>query len=86
MSQTVISDFEVEDSSISSTFGTFNPYGTTISSELVQNIEELSGLEATGRLYSQVLPIRSGTLPLKISRPITMQMTGWPTSKQRTPD
>ena len=30
MSQTVISDFEVEDSSISSTFGTYNPYGTTI--------------------------------------------------------
>lgn len=54
MSQTVISDFEVEDSSISSTFGTYNPYGTTISPKLVQNIEGLSGLEATGRLYSQV--------------------------------
>lgn len=54
MSQTVISDFEVEDSSISSTFGTYNPYGTTISQELVQNIESLTGLESVGHLYSQV--------------------------------
>ncbi len=54
MSQTVISDFEVEDSSISSIFGTYNPHGTTISPELVQKIEGLAGLEATGRLYSQV--------------------------------
>lgn len=54
MSQTVISDFEVEDSSISSTFGTYNPYGTTISPELVQNIEGLRGLKSTGHLYSQV--------------------------------
>ena len=64
MSQTVISDFEVEDSSISSTFGTYNPYGTTISSELVQNIEGLSGLEATGRLYSQVFTHRIGASAL----------------------
>ena len=54
MSQTVISDFEVEDSSISSTFGTYNPYGTTISPELIQNIEGLTGLERIGHLYSQV--------------------------------
>ena len=54
MSQMVISDFEVEDSSISSIFGTYNPYGTTISPELVQNIEGLTGLESTGHLYSQV--------------------------------
>lgn len=54
MSQTVISDFEVEDSSISSAFGTYNPYGTTISPELVRNIEDLTGLESTGHLYSQV--------------------------------
>ena len=65
MSQTVISDFEVEDSSISSTFGTYNPYGTTISSELVQNIEELSGLEATGRLYSQVFTHQVGDSALE---------------------
>ncbi len=65
MSQTVISDFEVEDSSISSTFGTYNPYGTTISSELVQNIEGLSGLEATGRLYSQVFTHQIGTSALE---------------------
>lgn len=54
MSQKVISDFEVKDSSISSSFGTYNPYGTTISPELVQKIEGLNGLEATGHLYSQV--------------------------------
>lgn len=54
MSQTVISDFEVKDSSISSAFGTYNPYGTTISPKLVQKIEDLNGLENTGHLYSQV--------------------------------
>ncbi|MBO5282434.1 MAG: ABC transporter permease [Lachnospiraceae bacterium] len=54
LSQTVISDFEVEDSSISSAFGIYNPYGTTISQELIQNIEGLNGLESTGHLYSQV--------------------------------
>lgn len=53
MSQQVISDFEVEDSSISSVFGTYNPYGKTISPELTENIENLAGLEQTGRLYSQ---------------------------------
>lgn len=64
MSQTVISDFEVEDSSISSTFGTYNPYGTTISPELVQEIEGLIGLEATGRLYSQVFTHKIGASAL----------------------
>lgn len=65
MNQMVISDFEVEDSSISSTFGTYNPYGTTISPELVQNIEGLSGLEAMGRLYSQVFTHQIGTSALE---------------------
>lgn len=65
MSQTVISDFEVEDSSISSTFGIYNPYGTTISRSLVQNIEGLSGLEATGRLYSQVFTHQIGASALE---------------------
>ena len=40
MSQTVISDFEVEDSSISSTFGTYNPYGTTISPVSYTHLEK----------------------------------------------
>ncbi len=65
ISQTVISDFEVEDSSISSIFGTYNPYGTTISPELVQSIEGLSGSEATGRLYSQVFTHQIGTSALE---------------------
>ena len=70
MSQTVISDFEVEDSSISSTFGTYYPYGTTISPELVQNIEGLSGLEATGRLNSQVFTHKIGASALENIQPI----------------
>lgn len=64
MSQTVISDFEVKDSSISSAFGTYNPYGTTISPELVQKIEDLNGLETTGHLYSQVFVHEIGTSAL----------------------
>ena len=65
MSGTVISDFEVEDSSISSVFGTYNPYGTTISRSLVQSIEGLSGLESTGRLYSQVFTHEIGASALE---------------------
>lgn len=65
MSQTVISDFEVEDSSISSAFGTYDPYGTTISPELVRNIEGLAGLEATGHLYSQVFTHEIGASALE---------------------
>ena len=53
MSQTVISDFEVADSSIASVFGVYNPYGTTISSDLVSRIEGLEGLKDSGYLYSQ---------------------------------
>ena len=64
MSQTVISDFEVEDSSISSAFGTYNPYGTTISPKLVQKIEGLKGLESTGHLYSQVFTHEIGASAL----------------------
>lgn len=55
LSQTVISDFEVEDASISSNFTTYDPHGTTISAKLVNQIENLAGLESTGRLYAQVI-------------------------------
>ncbi len=55
MSQQVISDFEIKDSSIATNFSTYNPYGTTISDELVNRVEALEGLEATGHLYSQVV-------------------------------
>ncbi len=65
MSQTVISDFEVEDSSISSVFGIYDPHGTTISPKLVRNIEELQGLESTGRLYSQVFTHKIGESALE---------------------
>lgn len=48
MSQQVISDFEVKDSSIATNFGTYNPYGTTISDELVSRIN-------SPRKYSDLL-------------------------------
>lgn len=54
MSQTVISDFEVKDSSIGTYLGVYNPRGTTITRDLETKIESLRGLEGTGRLYSQV--------------------------------
>ena len=65
MSQKVISDYEVEDSSISSVFGTYNPYGTTISPKLVENIRQLPGLEAEGNLYSQVFTHEIGDSALE---------------------
>lgn len=54
MSHTVISDFAVKDSSIASYIKTYNPYGTTISKDLLTRIQSLDGLEKTGQLYSQV--------------------------------
>lgn len=64
MSQQVISDFEVKDGSIATNFGTYNPYGTTISDELVSRINSLDGLEATGHLYSQVFVHEIGATAL----------------------
>jgi len=64
MSQQVISDFEVRDSSIASNFSTYNPYGTTVSEELVSRIDRLDGLEATGHLYAQVFTHRIGASAL----------------------
>ena len=64
MSQQVISDFEVKDSSIATNFGTYNPYGTTISDELVSRINSLDGLEGTGHLYSQVFVHEIGATAL----------------------
>ena len=53
MSQTVISDFEVKDSSIATNFSTYDPHGTTISADLTGRIDKLQGLENVGHLYSQ---------------------------------
>lgn len=64
MSQQVISDFEVRDSSIASNFSTYDPYGTTISEELVSRIEKLDGLEAAGHLYSQIFTHQIGASAL----------------------
>lgn len=64
MSQMVISDFEIEDSSISSIFGVYNPYGKTISRALIQKIKGLSGLEAVGCLYSHVFIHKIGASAL----------------------
>lgn len=55
MSQTVISDFEVKDSSIATNFSTYDPHGTTISADLTDRINSLQGLEGTGNLYSQTI-------------------------------
>lgn len=55
MSQTVSSDFEVEDASISSMFTHYDPHGTTISADLLDRIDALDGLADTGALYSQVI-------------------------------
>ncbi|MDE7019784.1 MAG: ABC transporter permease [Lachnospiraceae bacterium] len=64
MSQMVISDFEIKDSSIATNFSRYNPYGTTISEKLTERIEALDGLEAVGRLYSQTFrhPIGASAL------------------------
>lgn len=64
MSQMVISDFEVKESSIATNFSVYNPYGTTISQELTERIDSLDGLESVGRLYSQVFrhPIGASAL------------------------
>ena len=64
MSQKMISDFEVRDSSIASNFSTYNPYGTTISEELVSRICNLHGLEAVGHLYSRVFTHQIGASAL----------------------
>lgn len=65
MSQMVISDFEVKDSSIASNFSVYNPYGTTISNDLTGQIGSLDGLEAVGHLYSQTLPHQIGASALQ---------------------
>ena len=55
MSQKVISDFEIKDSSIATNFSVYNPYGMTISKKLTEQVEALDGLESTGRLYCQMI-------------------------------
>lgn len=65
MSQTVISDFEVEDASIASNFTTYDPQGTTITPALVSRIEGLDGLERTGALYAQVIEHEIGPSALE---------------------
>lgn len=65
MSQTVISDFEVKDSSIATNFSTYDPHGTTISADLTGRIDTLQGLENTGHLYSQTFTHKIGTTALQ---------------------
>ncbi len=65
MSQQVISDFEVKDSSIATNFSMYNPHGTTISEELTDQIEKLPGLEEVGHLYSQVFSHKIGESALE---------------------
>lgn len=65
MEQVVISDFEVKDSSIATKLEKYNPYGTTISSELISRIKSLDGLEDIGYLYSQVFTHKIGRSALE---------------------
>ena len=65
MSQTVISDFEVKDSSIATNFSTYDPHGTTISADLTEKINGLQGLENVGHLYSQVFTHKIGETALQ---------------------
>ncbi|MDO4333946.1 MAG: FtsX-like permease family protein [Eubacteriales bacterium] len=64
MNNWTISDFEVRDSSIATNFSTYNPYGATISEELVNRIESLEGLEGVGHLYSQIVSHQIGASAL----------------------
>lgn len=65
MGQTVISDFEVKERSIATNFGTYDPYGTTISDDLMKKIDNLQGLERVGHLYAQVFTHEIGTSALR---------------------
>ena len=76
MSQTVISDFEVEDSSISSTFGTITPMAQPFPRSWYRTLRGFPGWKPQGDYIRRYLPTRSGPLPLKISRPIIMLTTG----------
>lgn len=53
MRSQAISDFTVMDLSLSSTSGTFNPYGLTLSDQLIGRINQLKGLQDTASLYAQ---------------------------------
>ena len=65
MSQAMISDFEVKDSSIAASFGTYDPRGTTISTDLTDKIDKLPGLENVGHVYSQVMTHKIGAAALQ---------------------
>lgn len=65
MGQTVISDFEVKDSSIATNFSTYDPHGITISANLTDKIDMLQGLENVGHLYSQTFTHKIGTTALQ---------------------
>lgn len=65
MGQTVISDFEVKDSSIATNFSTYDPQGTTISTDLTGRIDTLQGIENVGHLYSQTFTHKIGTTALQ---------------------
>lgn len=55
----MISDFQIEDATNSDSINNYNPQGTTITAELISEIEELDGLENTGYLYSaeEIIPL-----------------------------
>lgn len=48
----IISDFELSDVTSENYISGYDPQGTTLNSELLENIEALDGIEETGHLYS----------------------------------
>ncbi len=53
MRSQAISDFTVEDLSLSAMSAAFNPYGLTLSDQLIGQIGKLNGLQDTAALYAQ---------------------------------
>ncbi len=57
LSDLAIADFEVADASSEDYVNGYNPYGTTLRPELMEQINALPGLEATGRMYSSATSV-----------------------------
>ena len=47
-----VADFELDDATSEDYLGSYDPQGTTLTSELVSTLEGMEGLESTGYLYS----------------------------------
>lgn len=57
MEEIALSDFTLSECSLLDPWGEYNPKGTTISNEVLENIKDLSGIYETGLLYSQEITL-----------------------------